>query len=83
RVLSFLYFGLKHFQMHTIVDVIPLLLHASLILFFAGLVAFLLPVNHIIMWLMGGTLLVFLLLYLVLTVLPVIYLDCPYRTPLS
>ncbi|KAJ6494357.1 hypothetical protein C8R45DRAFT_824598, partial [Mycena sanguinolenta] len=48
RVFSFLYFGLKHFRMHTIVDAIPFLLHASLLLFFAGLVAFLLPVNRII-----------------------------------
>ncbi|KAJ7466626.1 hypothetical protein B0H11DRAFT_2307281 [Mycena galericulata] len=47
RIFSFLYFGLKRFRMHTIVDAIPFLLHASLLLFFAGLVAFLLPVNRI------------------------------------
>ncbi|KAJ7881376.1 hypothetical protein B0H14DRAFT_2435421, partial [Mycena olivaceomarginata] len=83
RIFSFLYFGLKRFRMHTIVDVIPFLLHASLLLFFAGLIAFLLPVNHIMMYLMGIALCVFLLLYAVLTLLPVIHLDCPYRTPLS
>ncbi|KAJ7624515.1 hypothetical protein FB45DRAFT_1005438 [Roridomyces roridus] len=83
RIFSFLYFGLKQFRMHTVVDVIPSLLHGSLLLFFAGLVAFLIPVNHLIMYLMVGTLAIFLVLYLGLTVLPVIYLDCPYRTPLS
>ncbi|KAJ7119779.1 hypothetical protein C8R44DRAFT_737539 [Mycena epipterygia] len=31
--------------MHTVVDIIPLLLHASLFFFFAGLVAFLIPIN--------------------------------------
>jgi hypothetical protein len=83
RIFSFLYFGLKRFRMHTIVDVIPFLLHASLLLFFAGLIAFLLPVNHILMYLMGIALCVFLILYAVLTLLPVIHPDCPYRTPLS
>ncbi|KAJ6471807.1 hypothetical protein C8R47DRAFT_743984 [Mycena vitilis] len=42
RILSYLYYGLKRFNMHTVVDVIPFLLHASVGLFFAGLVAFLL-----------------------------------------
>ncbi|KAJ7349621.1 hypothetical protein DFH08DRAFT_638230, partial [Mycena albidolilacea] len=83
RVFSFLYFGLKRFRMHTIVDAIPFLLHASLLLFFAGLIAFLLPVNHIMMYLMGIVLVTFLLLYAAFTVLPVVRLDCPYRTPLS
>ncbi|KAJ7821931.1 hypothetical protein B0H14DRAFT_3732833 [Mycena olivaceomarginata] len=76
-------FGLKQFRMHTIVDTIPFLLHASLLLFFAGLVAFLLPVNHIMMYLMCIVLFVFIVLYAVLTILPVVRLNCPYRTPLS
>ncbi|KAJ7121837.1 hypothetical protein C8R43DRAFT_835712, partial [Mycena crocata] len=41
RIFSFLYYGLKRFKMHTVVEVIPLLLHASLAFFFVGLVAFL------------------------------------------
>lgn len=52
RIFSFLYFGLKRFGMHTIVDVIPFLLHTSLLLFFAGPMAFLLLVNRIMMYLM-------------------------------
>ncbi|KAJ7493039.1 hypothetical protein B0H11DRAFT_1803498 [Mycena galericulata] len=83
RIFSFLYFGLKQFRMQTVVDAIPFLLHASLLLFFAGLIAFLLPVNRIIMYLMCIALLLFLLLYAALTVLPLVYLDSPYRTPLS
>ncbi|KAJ7153255.1 hypothetical protein C8R46DRAFT_1301513, partial [Mycena filopes] len=45
RIFSFLYYGVKRFSMHTVVEIIPLLLHISLLLFFAGLVAFLMPVN--------------------------------------
>jgi hypothetical protein len=76
RIFSFLYYGLQHFRMHTIVDAIPFLFHASLLLFFAGLVAFLLPANHI----MCIALVIVLLLD---AALPVIRLDRPYRTPLS
>ncbi|KAJ6459856.1 hypothetical protein C8R45DRAFT_1030021, partial [Mycena sanguinolenta] len=83
RVFSFLYLGLKKFRMHAIVDLIPFLLHASLLLFFAGLVAFLLSVNRLMMYPMCIILSVFLIVYTVLTILPVICLDCPYRTPLS
>ncbi|KAJ6501195.1 hypothetical protein C8R47DRAFT_970565, partial [Mycena vitilis] len=45
RVFAFLYYGLKRFKLHTVVEIIPLLLHASLFLFLLGVVAFLLPVN--------------------------------------
>ncbi|KAJ7713013.1 hypothetical protein B0H16DRAFT_551202 [Mycena metata] len=83
RVFSFLYYGLKRFNMHTVVDIIPLLLHTSLLFFFAGLVAFLLPINHVITYIAVGLLVVVVAAYTLLTVLPVWYLDCPYRTPLS
>ncbi|KAJ7461120.1 hypothetical protein FB451DRAFT_1269013 [Mycena latifolia] len=83
RVFSFLYFGLKRFRMHAVVDAIPFLLHASLLLFFAGLLTFLIPVNALIMRIVAVVLLVFLALYSALTILPIVSLDCPYRTPLS
>ncbi|KAJ7456140.1 hypothetical protein FB451DRAFT_1183926 [Mycena latifolia] len=45
RIFSYLYYGLKRFNMHTVVEIIKLLLHASLIFFFSRLIAFLIPVN--------------------------------------
>ncbi|KAJ7238705.1 hypothetical protein C8J57DRAFT_1143967 [Mycena rebaudengoi] len=83
RVFSFLYYGLKRFKMHTVVEIIPLLLHASLLFFFAGLVAFLIPVNTIIMALVGTMLTILAIVYSLLTILLLVHLDCPYRTPLS
>ncbi|KAJ7668806.1 hypothetical protein DFH06DRAFT_1182529 [Mycena polygramma] len=83
RVFSFLYFGLKRFKMHTVVEIIPLLLHASLFLFFVGLVAFLLPVNVVVTVIVGIILGTVTVIYTLLTLLPLIHLDCPYRTPLS
>ncbi|KAJ7455533.1 hypothetical protein FB451DRAFT_1407842 [Mycena latifolia] len=78
-----LYYGLKRFNMHVVVEVIPLLLHASLVFFFAGLVAFLLPVNTVIMVVSICLLTLIVVVYAGLTILPLFHLDCPYRTPFS
>ncbi|KAJ7505909.1 hypothetical protein B0H11DRAFT_1645015, partial [Mycena galericulata] len=83
RIFSYLYFGLKRFRMHTVVDIIPLLLHASLLFFFAGLVAFLIPINLPIAAVAAVLLFIVTAVYSVLTLLPLWHLDCPYRTPLS
>jgi hypothetical protein len=56
RIFAYLYYGLQRFGMHTVVALIPLLLHTSLILFFAGLVAFLYPVNATMMTLVAAML---------------------------
>ncbi|KAJ7845527.1 hypothetical protein B0H14DRAFT_2358036, partial [Mycena olivaceomarginata] len=83
RIFSYLYYGLKRFDMHLVVGTIPLLLHISLLFFFAGLVAFLLPINGLIMIISAATLGLVALIYGTFTVLPLYCLDCPYRTPIS
>ncbi|KAJ7435314.1 hypothetical protein FB451DRAFT_1153839, partial [Mycena latifolia] len=70
RVYSYLYYGLKRFNMHTVVEIIPLLLHASLLFFFAGLVAFLIPVNVTMTAITGVLLFIVAGVYAVLTLLP-------------
>ncbi|KAJ7855522.1 hypothetical protein B0H13DRAFT_2205981, partial [Mycena leptocephala] len=83
RVFSYLYYGLKRFQMHTVVQIIPLLLHTSLLFFFAGLVAFLIPVNIALAAVTGILLVIIAAVYLLLTLFPLVYINCPYQTPLS
>ncbi|KAJ7154053.1 hypothetical protein C8R46DRAFT_1118564, partial [Mycena filopes] len=83
RVFSYLYYGLKKFGMHTVVEIIPLLLHASLLFFFGGLVAFLLPINTVVTAVAAAMLGTVTLVYAILTLLPLSHPDCPYRTPLS
>ncbi|CAK5278559.1 unnamed protein product [Mycena citricolor] len=83
RVYMYLYYGLRRFSMHAVVGIPPLLLHTSLVLFFAGLVAFLVPVNAIIMSISSALLGLFVLVYLTFTVLPLFFFDCPYQTPLT
>ncbi|KAJ7779423.1 hypothetical protein DFH07DRAFT_1030212, partial [Mycena maculata] len=83
RVFSFLYYGVSRFGIHAIVDIIPLLLHLALVLFFVGLAAFLVPINALMTGIVSTALAIFLAFYAIITVLPVMFLDCPYRTPLS
>ncbi|KAK7460685.1 hypothetical protein VKT23_009400 [Stygiomarasmius scandens] len=83
RILAFAYFGMKDFGMHTLVDAIPMFLHVSLFLFFAGLIGFLLPVNRILTYIMAGTLVIIVTFYFVLSWLPVLRPASPYRTPFS
>ncbi|KAJ7932894.1 hypothetical protein B0H13DRAFT_2512744 [Mycena leptocephala] len=83
RIFSYLYFGLQRFDMHTMVEFIPLLLHMSLLLFFAGLVAFLLPINMALAIVVAALLGLISITYLSLTALPMLFSDSPYRTPLS
>ncbi|KAJ7885553.1 hypothetical protein B0H14DRAFT_3735984, partial [Mycena olivaceomarginata] len=83
RIFSYLYFGIKRFGMHSMVACIPLLLHISLLLFFAGLVAFLQPVNTILMTTAAVLLGLMSSIYVYLTLLPMFSSDSPYQTPLS
>ncbi|KAJ7216956.1 hypothetical protein B0H12DRAFT_1153851 [Mycena haematopus] len=83
RIFAFLYYGLQRFRMHAVVGLIPLLLHLSLLFFFGGLVAFLVPVNTIVAYVAAVLLAIIVILYGCMTVLPLIEFDCPYKTPLS
>ncbi|KAK6969330.1 hypothetical protein R3P38DRAFT_765881, partial [Favolaschia claudopus] len=83
RIFSYLYYGLKRFNMHAVVEIIPFLLHASLILFFAGLVAFLVPVNKAVMISVIILLGIVVIAYTTLTVFPLFSSQSPYQTPLS
>ncbi|KAJ7164110.1 hypothetical protein C8R46DRAFT_815401, partial [Mycena filopes] len=83
RIFSYLYYGMKILQMHTMVEVIPLLIHQSLLFFFGSLIAFLIPVNIAMAGVVAAVLLVVVAAYVMLTLLPLYHLDCPYHTPLS
>ncbi|KAJ6589108.1 hypothetical protein B0H19DRAFT_923392, partial [Mycena capillaripes] len=83
RIFAYLYYGLQRFRMHAVVGAIPLLLHLSLLFFFGGLVAFLFPANHAVAYVVAGLLVIIVLLYVFMTVLPLVLFDCPYKTPLS
>ena len=80
RMRAYIFNGINKFRMARAVATMPILLHISVFLFFAGLVDFLFPIYTTVAYTTFG---VFALVYAILTVLPTIYHNCPYGTPLS
>ena len=83
RMRAYIFDGVNRFGMAQAVATMPTLLHLSVFLFFTGLVEFLFPIHKTVAYVTLGCITVFALAYTNLTVLPIIYLDCPYGTPLS
>lgn len=83
RIRSYLYEGIITFKMTAVVEAIPILLHISVFLFFAGLVEFLMTINQTIANITLVAVAVCGAVYILLTILPLMYRQCPYRTPLS
>ena len=83
RIRTFLFHGIKQFQVRLVVENISLLLHAAIFLFFAGLVEFLFSINHEVAQVVLAVTCFFAAFYVILTALPVIYQQCPFQTPLT
>ncbi len=77
------YTGLMEWRVSTLISLLPLMLHLSLLLFVVGLVLSLLPEQQGIAVVIGSISLATLMAYLVTNLLPLIFPECPYKTPLS
>ena len=69
--------------MTTLVEGIPTGLHVAVVLFISGLIQSLFSVNLIVARAVLGIFLLLVSLYFVMTILPIIWAECPYRTPFS
>ncbi|KAI0289691.1 hypothetical protein B0F90DRAFT_1825968 [Multifurca ochricompacta] len=83
RTRAYLFEGVQAFRLSQVVEAVPALLHVAVFLFFAGLVEFLFSINIIVARVVfvvtcffGGT-------HILLTFLPNVRPNCPYRTPFS
>ncbi|KAH9164095.1 hypothetical protein EDB89DRAFT_1893093 [Lactarius sanguifluus] len=83
RMRAYIFYGIKGFKMTRAIEAMPALLHLSVFLFFAGLVDFLIPINTTVAYFTLGWIALFAIVYSILTILPNLRLNCPYRTPLS
>ena len=83
RIRTFLFAGIEEFQVRLVVENISLLLHAAILLFFAGLVEFLFAINDEVAHYILAVICYFVALYIALTALPVIFQRCPFQTPLT
>jgi hypothetical protein len=83
RTRAYMFNGIASFKMSRAVKAMPMLLHLSIFLFFIGLIDYLWNANSTVGRWVLGFISVLAFAYLTLTVLPNVYLNCPYSTPLS
>jgi hypothetical protein len=80
---SFLFFGTRKYKMRLAVETAPALLHLSVFLFFAGLVILFFSIHKAVAIIVSISVGIFVVAYVVLTALPYLRHNCPYRTPMS
>ncbi|KAI0264340.1 hypothetical protein BC834DRAFT_970694 [Gloeopeniophorella convolvens] len=83
RIRSLYAEGVEKFRVSWAVEALPALLHLSVFLFYAGLVILLSTLNLAVFGVIISWVALCASLYLIITVMPVIFLDSPYHTPLS
>jgi hypothetical protein len=80
---AFAFDGVSKFHMSHALELVPLLLHISVFLFFLGMIEFLFPINNTVMLVVLGFVIAVVCTYLLLTIFPLSCLNFPYSTPLS
>jgi hypothetical protein len=83
RIRAFFAEGVGRFGLPVAVEALPALLHVSVFLFFAGLVDFLININHTVAFSLLSAVAVLASAYFLFTALPLIYPNSPYQTPLT
>ena len=83
RMRAYHYNGVENMHIPWAVEGLPTLLHLSLFLFFGGLAIFLFNVDEEVFTCVACWIGLFLIVYGLITVLPLFRHDCPYYTPLS
>ena len=83
RIRAFYKHGVEKLHIPWTMEAVPVLLHLSLFLFFAGLSVFLFGIHHYIFKVVTAWIALCVTLYACLTFLPIIHKNSPYSTPLS
>ncbi|KAI0262995.1 hypothetical protein BC834DRAFT_803973, partial [Gloeopeniophorella convolvens] len=81
RIRSFYAEGVERFRVSWAIDALPALLHLSVFLFYAGLSVLLFTISLTIFKIIVSWVALCLSLYVVITILPAIFPNSPYRTP--
>ncbi len=83
RIRHLRYAGLQTWQVPMIIGLLPVLLHVSLALFFAGLVVFMFSLGMKVAWLVSIIGAATYIAYVIALILPLIHPHCPYKVPLT
>ncbi|KAF8261201.1 hypothetical protein EI94DRAFT_1607954, partial [Lactarius quietus] len=81
QIRAFFAEGVERLHLPWIVDALPMLLHISLFLFFAGLCTFLFGIHQTVFSVVMSWVGLCILVYAYVTALPIVYKDCPYHAP--
>ncbi len=76
------YLGFQKWRVEVIIGVLPVLMHLALVLFFIGLSLFLHPLQAALSWIIWTGTVLLIVAYVIVTILPMCFPQCPYRTPL-
>jgi hypothetical protein len=80
---QFRYNGLDQWHVRAVIGLLPVMMHLSLCIFFIGLVIFLKPLDGVITWIVCSLASISYGLYVVSNTIPMLLLNCPFRTPVS
>ncbi|KAK0492110.1 hypothetical protein EDD18DRAFT_521325 [Armillaria luteobubalina] len=79
---QFRFAGFQKWHVQVIIGLLPVLMHLALAIFLGGLVVFLHPLREALSWIIcAGTAVVYVA-YVLAVIFPIIFPQCPYRTPL-
>jgi Family of unknown function (DUF6535) len=81
RIREYLFGGVQAFGLSQAVEAIPALLHVAVFLFFVGLADFLFSIDNTVGRAIIGAMCAFGAIYILLTFIPNVRPNCPYRTP--
>ncbi|KZT60118.1 hypothetical protein CALCODRAFT_481000 [Calocera cornea HHB12733] len=81
RQREYRYRGQVRWELGAVIDSLMILLHISLFLFFAGLVVFLQDLNSTLFQIVTPLVAATFAVYIIFSVLPLAFPDCPYRFP--
>ncbi|KAH9173713.1 hypothetical protein EDB89DRAFT_684384 [Lactarius sanguifluus] len=80
HIREYFYRGAHKFRIFGLVEALPFLILISVLLFFTGLVVFAFPTNHTVAFVTLAIVAICLILYIALTLMPLIHHGCPYYT---
>jgi hypothetical protein len=83
RIRAFFHKGVQDLRLQWAVDALPILLHAALVIFLAGLLIFTMRSSQIVFKVVVSWVGLCTTIYACFTLLPIFRLDSPYYTPLS
>ncbi|KAI0034888.1 hypothetical protein K488DRAFT_33351, partial [Vararia minispora EC-137] len=83
RLQVYLSKGMQDFRVERVVEWMVTLLHLAVLFFLTGLVIFLFETNLIVAYTVLFLAVLALIAYITLSILPIFYNDCPYRTPFT